>query len=794
MEWTLPDAGTLQDSLEFRFRNVGVSPYGTRVAWLPGREFILEVVLEVSEPRPNRPMHIWKGDETGTNLNPAPEGWAAPLGELDVDRCAAAGRILQSYPSRLVLGTLLAASCMGMDSVEAWQDTPHDPNSWLDVKGAWFRDVALRLTARVLHGAYYVAGSSSDDPLRRALYNADSPTALRALTGEAASPGTYVWPLNMAAKIATFPAAGERDVSLDAVPTMVIPLLKAANPFLDVLPEPDWQPTYTTSIALPQGFQSTIRDLADVIRGVRTSLGVLAAVAAFVPAIGLLVAVILAVVVVDDEWKAAADTIESAAYDGVDPNEALARLLEGIGEVCDLVDDLDDVASFFSGDDPDIHLQVTGMDRGTLKAFAKSLREGTVVYPYHGSNSDIEFERLEEVLITLPEPPPPSNDIEDYTVFILDFAMDYYGNTLWANSEDGGLIEPESLSILTVPIVRTSDTARDFYFDHYQPRYAPTGGNEWQNGDAIAGLTDNLRVLDDERQRWAELASPTLQFMGALRLATVMLRELIHCEMPPLVLADLASLTGPLADAIRAELADSEDTACLVEILGGTSVAHALAAYWRQVVIDWFLLTYAQSLGVHEQEGDIEENLDRAAPGLFELICWMRTPEKREVLRSLLGTLDADRQGQPVRTGGLLADLLMEARSGRLCDAWSALDCTQREALTSFITGLGCEPEFFDEDFDLGQPDNYAGLTDAEPGADRDWPPEWLSYFDDSPWNAEKIDLYLATGLRASPPPGLAWAARVVERLPPVDTTRLASLATAYRATRVAWAPGWAWP
>ncbi len=780
MESALPARDTLRDSLEYYYRDVGVSPYGTRVSWLPDQAFIVNDVLEWLEPRPDEPMHYWTGNETGSDGRAAPRSWADPLGDRDIHRCRAAGRLMHSYPSRLVMGTLLAASCMGMDSLEDWQDTPFGPDSWGLVRGAWFRDFALRFTARVLHGAYYVAGSREEDPLRQALYNKDSPTVLRALTGEAASPGTYAWPLNMAAKITTFPGTRNVPIGETEGPSGLTITLS--------------QTLYTTSITLPSEFRSTVRDLADVVRGIRKSVGFLAVVTVFVPGIGLLFAILLAIVLFDDDWKAAADTIETAAEAGIDPNEAVARLLLGVAEVCDLAESIAGVAGTLSETGTDIHVEVTGMDRETLVAFAESLREGSVVYPYHGSLTESTFENLESALITLPDPPSQSNDIEHYSEFILDFATDYHGVALWANSENGGLLEPLATSILHVPIIRTSGTARDFYFKNYEATYEPSRGNEWPNGHAIAGLTSKLRVLDDERQRWADLASPTLQFVGALRLATVMLRELIHCDMPPLVLADLASLTGPLADAVRARLAEATDTACLVEILGGTSAAHAVAAYWRQVVIDWFLVKYAQSLGVYGEAGDIEENLDRAAPGLFELICWMRTPEKRDVLRSLLGTLDADRQEQPVRTGGVLASLLMDATSGGLCDAWNALDCTQREALTSFISNLGCEPEFFEEDFELGQPDSDVGLTDPDPDADREWPPEWLSLFDGEPWEAEDIDLYSATGLGASRPPGLAWAARVVERLPPVDTTRLASIATTYRAARVAWAPGWAWP
>ncbi|MBM4368622.1 MAG: hypothetical protein FJ102_20585 [Deltaproteobacteria bacterium] len=792
MPWTeprgdaLPDRWSLRESLEYHYRDVGVSPYGTRVSWLPDQSFIVNDVLQWTAPRPDEPMHYWTGEETGSDGRAAPRSWADPLGERDVNRCRAAGRILQSYPSRLVMGTLLAASCTGMDSLEDWKDTQRGPGSWDLVKGTWFRDFALRFSARVLHGAYYVAGTRGADPLRQALYNEDSPTVLRTLAGDAASPGTYVWPLNVAAKIATFPGISSVAIGEGEGP--------------GGLPITVYQVVYTTSVGLPREFRSTMRDLADVVRGVRKSVAVLAVVTAFVPGVGLLLAVLLAIVVFDDDWKAAADTIESAAEEGIDPNEALARLLLGIAEVCDLVDDLEDVEAFFSGDDADIHEEVTGMDRETLVALAESLREGVVAYsnPKGGNGT---YDRLEEILERDSKPTTHHTELAEYAGYIVEFAESYYGHEYesgstdgWASSATGGRITPLALSILNVPIVRASDTARDFYFKNYEATYDPSPGNEWSNGEAIAGLGDRPRVIDDERQRWADLASPTLQFVGALRLATVMLRELLHCDMPPLVLADLASLTGPLADAVRAELAGSTETACLVEILGGTSVAHAVAAYWRQVVMDWFLLSYAQSLGVHEEEGDIEENLDRAAPGLFELICWMRTPEQREVLRSLLGTLDADRQSQPVRTGGLLADLLQQATSGGLCDAWNALDCSQREALTGFITGLGCEPEFFDEDFDLERPDSYTGLTDREPGSEPDWPPPWLSLFDGTPWEAEEIDLYPATGLRASLPPGLAWAERVVEQLPPVEAIRPAAIDARVGAARVAWAPGWTWP
>lgn len=266
---------------------------------------------------------------------------------------------------------------------------------------------------------------------------------------------------------------------------------------------------------------------------------------------------------------------------------------------------------------------------------------------------------------------------------------------------------------------------------------------------------------------------------------------------PPLVVAGLASLTGPLADALRAELAKKAETACLVEILGGTSAAHAVAAYWRQLVMDWFLVQYAVALGVHEEEGELEENLDRARPGLFELVCWMRTEEQRATLRAMLGSIEVVDVGDretPVRGGGALSHLLDEAAKGGLCAAWSDLDCATREAITTFINNLGCEPAFFDEDFDLQRPDDYTGLTDAEEEGDREWPPPWLEAFPGGGIAVPDVNLYSAVGVGPGAASARPWAERVLERLPPLVELPRSVLGAARGVGGPVRAPGWAWP
>ncbi len=253
--------------------------------------------------------------------------------------------------------------------------------------------------------------------------------------------------------------------------------------------------------------------------------------------------------------------------------------------------------------------------------------------------------------------------------------------------------------------------------------YHPTDGNEWPDGER---LTNEWGLLRDERQLWGELASPLIQFVQALDLAAILLRESIHLDSAVLGLSGLASQTGPVADLVRTQLV-AAGRGCAVEVLGGMPVSSLIAAAWKQSMLDNLLAWYALTVVWPERmptglSGSVsidEEELDEAAPGLFELVCPMSTASRRAEVRTAMGTLRAEVAAGTivgVRSGGSVAELLSGLSTGGFCASWDALAPAQ-QGLAGVLSRLAaCPPEFFDpafkDDKRLGVPSEMAGLRE----------------------------------------------------------------------------------
>jgi hypothetical protein len=189
-------------------------------------------------------------------------------------------------------------------------------------------------------------------------------------------------------------------------------------------------------------------------------------------------------------------------------------------------------------------------------------------------------------------------------------------------------------------------------------------------------------------------------------------------------MAGLANAEGRIGELARVILAD-QGQSCLVDALGGVSLARVLRFVWRQVMVDLFL---------YQAEDD---GYDPTC--LYEVFCWMKSAETRRLLDEVLGPLGDAPFTRDLETG-LVASLF---NATDFCVAWDAMAPDDQAKVRTLFkrldrSCLGSWPDQEDEN-NQGRLDLEAWVDDALPDwvTARDLLDDW--WLDPDAWVGDPI-------------------------------------------------------